>query len=66
MNEKRDPEYLDVEVWDDEEVDCAVCGDEIETGDEFAWEPWEPGSKMVVTSHPGCVIRNGYKLRWPT
>lgn len=51
----------------DERMVCATCGEEIEDGEEFTWEP-EPlyGKRAVVSCHPHCSVRNGWRLRYET
>jgi hypothetical protein len=64
-------QYLDVYRWDDEddEPSCADCGDTIELGQQWAYEPADSttfsGRRVVLTVHAGCAVANGYRLRWP-
>lgn len=63
-----EPIYLDVEILDEyaDDTCCSVCGDDIEPGDLVVWHPWPEISKNAIQdAHPGCAVRNGYRLRYP-
>lgn len=55
---------VDRGTWDDDDIDCDVCGDTIIKGDTVADHPWEytTGKIMHSWTHDYCAVKNGLEL----
>lgn len=64
MNVRKSKGVLEVEAWYDDTTRCCVCGDDIDEGDEFVWEPSPHiAPNACETAHPGCSVKNGWEVK---